>query len=177
VRIDQLDNPSIPKAGYFANVNFRAEREGLGSELDYEKLDFTTTAALTFGRLTTIVRGKWGDPLGSQVPFYDSFTLGGLFNLSGYSRNQLLGRSAGLAEAIFYYQLSKGGAIIQSTYLGASAEAGNVWNAGDARTVSSLHGAGSVFIAADTILGPFYLAYGYSGSKHTSFYVLLARYF
>jgi len=127
--------------------------------------------------LTTILRGKWGDPLGSQVPFYDSFTLGGLFNLSGYSRNQLLGRSLGLAEAIFYYQLSQGGAIIQSTYLGASAEAGNVWNAGDARTASSLHGAGSVFVAADTILGPFYLAYGYSGSKHTSFYVLLARYF
>ena len=176
LRVDQLDDASIPKNGYFANVDYRGERESLGAESNYDLLDSSAMGAATFGRLTTVLRGKWGDPFGTTVPFYDQFTLGGLFNLSGYASNQLLGRSYGLAEAIFLYRMSSGGVIIQSTYLGASAEAGNVWN-GEARTFGSLHGAGSVFVSADTLLGPFYFAYGYGGSKHSSFYVLLSRNF
>jgi NTE family protein len=123
------------------------------------------------------LRGRWGDPLGSTVPFYDQFTLGGFLNLSGYAHNQLRGSSYGLAEAIFYYRLSSGGAIIQATYLGASAEAGTVWAQGQPRSLGDLRGAGSVFLSAETLLGPFYFAYGYGGSKHTSFYLFLSRSF
>ena len=45
------------------------------------------------------------------------------------------------------------------------------------RGPSNLKAAGSVFLAAETMLGPFYFAYGYAGSKHSSFYVLSPRYF
>jgi NTE family protein len=89
----------------------------------------------------------------------------------------LFGSSYGLVEGIFFYKISKsGGAIVQNTYVGGSIEAGNVWTA-TPRTFDSLKTAGSVFISAETILGPFYFAYGYAGSKHSSFYVLLSRNF
>jgi NTE family protein len=177
LKIDQLDDATIPHHGYLANVEVKAERESLGASNDYERLDAGVLGAQTFGRLTTILRGAAGDPLGSALPFYDLYKLGGLFNLSGFARNQLFGNSYALAEAIFFYRLSSGGAIIQSTYLGGSAEAGNVWAEGEPRTLGDFRGAGSVFVAADTLLGPFYFAYGYAGSGHGSFYVLLSRRF
>jgi NTE family protein len=177
VLVDQLDNAALPKDGYSATVDWRGERESLGSEASYDRLEASALGSVTFGRLTTVGRVKWGDPLGTTIPFYDQFQTGGLFNLSGYSHNQLFGSSYGLVEGIFFYKISKsGGAIVQNTYVGGSIEAGNVWT-GTARTFDSLKTAGSVFISAETILGPFYFAYGYAGSKHSSFYVLLSRNF
>ncbi|MGE5346936.1 MAG: patatin-like phospholipase family protein [Acidithiobacillales bacterium] len=177
LRVDQLDDAALPKRGYFANLEFKGEREGLGGALDYDRLEASALGAFTLGRLTTILRGRWGDPLGSTIPFYDQFTLGGFLNLSGYAHNQLYGSSYGFAEAVFYYRLSSGGAIIQGTYLGASAEAGTVWAQGQPRSLGDFRGAGSVFLSAETLFGPFYFAYGFSGSKHTSFYVFLSRSF
>jgi NTE family protein len=176
IRVDQLDNVTIPKNGYFANVDFRGERESLGAGSNFDRLETSVLGAKTFDRFTVVGRGKWGDPLGTDLRYYEFFKLGGLFQLSGYAPNQLFGRSYGLIEAIFYYRLARGGALLQATYLGASVEGGNVWT-DTPRTFSSLKGAGSVFLAAETALGPFYFGYGYAGSKHSSFYILLARYF
>jgi NTE family protein len=176
LRVDQLDNVLIPHEGYFANIDFRAERQSLGSDFDYEKFDSGVVAAFTTGRLTTIGRVKWGDPLGSDVPFTDQFTLGGFLNLSGYAPGELRGPSAGLAEAVFFYRLARG-TLIKGMYLGASAEAGNAWQAGQGRTFGDLKGAGSIFLAAETALGPFYLGYGYGGSGHSSLYLILSRLF
>jgi len=176
VRVDQLDNVTIPKNGYFANVDFRAERESLGAPSNYDVLEASVLGAKTFGRFTMVGRGKWGDPLGTSPAYYDFFKLGGLFQLSGYAPNQLFGRSYGLLEGIFYYRLARGGLLLQATYLGASVEGGNVWT-DTPRTFSNMKAAGSVFLAAETALGPFYFGYGFAGSKHTSFYILLARYF
>jgi NTE family protein len=176
LRVDQLDNVTIPKNGYFANVDFRAERTGLGASASFDLLEASVLGAKSFDRFTIVGRGKWGDPLGTSPAYYDFFKLGGLFQLSGYAPNQLFGRSYGLVEGIFYYRLARGGVLLQATYLGASVEGGNVWN-DTPRTFSSLKAAGSVFVAAETALGPFYFGYGYAGSSHSSFYILLARYF
>jgi NTE family protein len=176
VRVDQLDNVTIPKNGYFARVDFRAERPGLGAPTSFDRFEASVLGAKTFDRFTVVGRGKWGDPLGTDLRYYEFFQLGGLFQLSGYAPNQLFGRSYGLFEGIFYYRLARGGAILQATYLGGSVEGGNVWN-DTPRTFSNLKAAGSVFLAAETVLGPFYFGYGYAGSKHKSFYILLARYF
>jgi NTE family protein len=177
IRLDQLDSAVIPKDGYFADIDWRGERKSLGSGSNYDRLEASVVDAMTWGHLTAVLRGKWGDPLGTAVPYYDQFRLGGLFNLSGYANDQLVGPSYGLIEGIFYYRLSKGGALLGPLYLGASGEGGNAWHSGEGRTFSSLKGAGSVFLAAETLLGPFYFAYGFAGSKHTSFYILLSQNF
>ena len=174
IRVDQIDSVPVPHQGYFANIDFRAERQSLGSDFNYEKFDSAFAAAFTTGRLTTLARVKWGDPLGSNLPFTDQFTLGGFLDLSGYAPDELRGVSAGLAEVIFYYRLSRG-TLVKAMYVGASAEAGNAWKAGQGRTFSDLKGAGSIFLAAETAIGPFYLGYGYAGSGHSSLYLTLSR--
>ena len=56
-------------------------------------------------------------------------------------------------------------------YLGGSLEAGNTWSAGSDVSLSDLRTAGSVFLGADSPLGPVYLAFGWAerGKNAVSF--------
>ena len=64
-----------------------------------------------------------------------------------------------------------GGAI----YAGGSLEMGNVWQQRNDVSASGLLTAGSVFVAADTWVGPFYFAYGRTSGGQSSFYLYLGR--
>ena len=69
------------------------------------------------------------------------------------------------------------GSMTQRMYVGFSAETGNTYNAGDPVTWPSLRLAGSVFVGADTVLGPAYLGYGYENSGQQSVYIVIGRRF
>ena len=57
--------------------------------------------------------------------------------------------------------------------MGGSLETGNAWqNSRDIR-FSNLRAAGSIYVAADTILGPLYLGYGLADRGSHSFYLAL----
>ena len=80
-----------------------------------------------------------------------------------------------LGELIYYRELMKLPAGTgRALYLGASLEAGNVWSdLSDAR-LEDLTVAGSIFLGADTILGPVYLGVGAAESGQQSIYLQLA---
>jgi NTE family protein len=61
--------------------------------------------------------------------------------------------------------------------VGCSLEAGNVYRIGDTVTWPSLRRAGSVYLGADTILGPAYLAYGYSEGGSDAVYLVIGQRF
>ena len=44
-------------------------------------------------------------------------------------------------------------------------------------TFSSLKSAGSIYVIADTLIGPFFLGYGHSGQRNSSAYLYLNRSF
>jgi NTE family protein len=52
---------------------------------------------------------------------------------------------------------------------------GNVWQQRNDVSASGLLTAGSVFVAADTWVGPFYFAYGRTSGGQSSFYLYLGR--
>ena len=56
----------------------------------------------------------------------------------------------------------KRGAFLRHVYLGGSAEAGGVTAVGDDLAATHARPAGSLFAAADTVLGPLLVAYGQS---------------
>jgi len=62
-------------------------------------------------------------------------------------------------------------------YAGFSCETGNVYNTGDPVTWASLRLSGSIFVGADTILGPAYLGYGYNQGGAESAYIIIGRRF
>nr|MDA8086242.1 hypothetical protein [Nitrospiraceae bacterium] len=117
-----------------------------------------------------------GSRIGNALPFYDQFTLGGLLDLSGLQTNQLLGQSMMLWRLITYHKM--GHSFIGDFYLGGSLESGNAWQEGEKQfDLGNLRLAGSLFAGYDTILGPFYLAFGHADGGFNAGYFYLGRTF
>jgi NTE family protein len=171
--VDQLDNVNLPRSGYFGDVQLRLERTGLGSSFSYDKLQAGALGVRTIGRWSGVATIEGGDNLGTTIAFYDEFQLGGLFRLSGRPQGQLTGQTYALTSLLLYYRMtSTPGAIVKNIYVGTSVEAGNAWPDRASVSFSGLKTGGSFYVVADSILGPFFVGYGRSGSN-SSFYLTL----
>jgi NTE family protein len=85
----------------------------------------------------------------------------------------LIGPQLLFGRAVGFYRLSGKSPIIDlPIYVGGSLEAGNVWSLRSDISLGSLRTAASVFVAADTPIGPVWLAYGQSGSTGSVYFVL-----
>lgn len=97
--------------------------------------------------------------------------LGGLANLSGYTENQLFATQTALARGIYFRRLTNAQSLFSvPVYLGGSLELGGVWDARRQIGENAI-GAGSVFLGADTFLGPIFLGYGYAQGGHNALYL------
>jgi NTE family protein len=178
MEVDQLDNVNLPHSGYFSLVNYLANRKSLGGTESYDLLGAGAAGVQTIGRWTGLVKVEGGTGLGTRIPFYDEFRLGGLFRLSGRPPGQLFGNTYALGAMLLYYRLNATeGLIVKNLSVGVSAEAGNTWAYQAPVSWSGMKPAGSIYIIADTIIGPFFVGYGRSGSKNSSAYLYLNRAF
>ncbi|MCK4410031.1 MAG: BamA/TamA family outer membrane protein, partial [Candidatus Eisenbacteria sp.] len=172
--IDQLDNLSFPRSGTFVSLGGRSFSRNFGSDVSYDTATISACTAVSRGdhALAAVVRG--GTSLGSVPPIYEQFELGGFLLLSGYERGQLLGPYFALGEVVYYYRfLRLPRPFGTGFYAGASLEVGNVWqDAGDVGA-DGLRYASSVFIGADTLLGPLYLGLGLTEHGDSSGYISL----
>jgi len=195
---DRLDSVNFPRRGQQAKLEWRAERIGLGSDQSYDQLSFNYLAAQSYGRYTgvfsvsggTILNAPPGLMLASQMGLSGQprttpsdlrllFPLGGFFNLSGLKANSLAGPHYGIARALFYKQIGRGGPgyLDIPTYLGMSLEMGNVWNHRSDVSFGNTRRDASVFLGLDTLLGPVYLATGFDDKGQQAFYLFLGRTF
>ena len=171
--IDQLDNVNLPHAGYLAKVEYLAERESLGGTQSYDYLNAAAVGVQTIGRWTGLARVVGGSGLGTNIPFYDQFFLGGLFRLSGRPAGQLTGNTYGLGSFLLYYRLSDtAGLVLKNMSVGVSIETGRTWQFQEPITFEGFKLAGSVYVVADTILGPLFVGYGHSGSNNSAYLTL-----
>ena len=169
----QLDNVNLPRSGYFGDAQLVVERTGLGATFSYDRFEAGILGVQTIGRWSGLATIQGGDGLGTEIPFYDEFQLGGRFRLSGRPQGQVTGQTYALATLLLYYRLSStSGAIVKNLYVGTSAEAGNAWPDHASVSFSGMKTGGSFYVIADTILGPFFVGYGKSGSN-SSFYLTL----
>jgi NTE family protein len=181
IALDRLDNAFFPRQGAAGVLDSRFSRDSLGADDEYDRLRFNFVQAGSFGRgsrNTLLGKLELGTDFSSDVPFYDAFRLGGFLNLSGLKRDQLRGPKKGLAALVFYRQLNREpGFLGNNYYVGASLEAGNMWQEDEAVSFDTLRLAGSVFVGAETLFGPIYLAYGKADQQRGTFYVFLGRIF
>ena len=178
LRVDQFDNVNLPHSGFFADAAYVGNRTGLGASFSYDEFFGRAAGVQTIGRWTGLAKFEGGTGLGSEIPFYDQYRLGGLFRLSGRPIGQLYGNTYALGALLLYYRLSDtGGAIVKNLSVGVSAEAGNTWAFQAPVSWAGMKTAGSVYIVADTLIGPFFIGYGHSGSKNSSAYLYLNRSF
>jgi NTE family protein len=101
-----------------------------------------------------------------------------LFSLSGYRRDELVGQTFAAGSLIYRYALTDtsrqlfGGTRL---FMGASLEAGQVWDQRDDFDLQDLRIGGSIYVGADTILGPAFLAYGQSEDDRRAVYLFIGR--
>jgi NTE family protein len=176
--VDLLDNVFFPRDGELFTLQWNAARESLGSETDAQRVSLDWTHARSYGRNTLILSAAGGAHVsGPTDQVQDYYTLGGLFDLSGLSPDEISGPQFGIVRGLYYRRIGSGqeGVFDVPTYLGFSLELGNVWERrGDVSFDSALVN-GSAFLGFDTFLGPIYLAAGFGEGGNRSFYLLLGR--
>jgi NTE family protein len=177
---DRLDSAYFPKDGQALRVGWRGEREGLGSSGDTDTVQAEWLMARSRGRYSLVLGLEGGSALDDEVvSLQQLFTLGGFLELSGLPVDALAGTQYGLARAMLYRRVSRGGTgfLEFPAYLGVSLEAGNAWATRDDVDWSSLETGGSIFVGAEAPFGPIYLAAGFGEGGARAFYLLLGRTF
>ena len=173
---DSLDNLSFPNRGFFSSLRYTANREDLGADLNYEQIRLDISGATTFERYTIFARAVAEISSNEDnIPLNALFIHGGLFELSGTVRNELLSPHFGMLEAAFYRRL--GDITFLPIYTGFSLEAGNAWdNKADIHS-DNLRYAGSIFIGADTFMGPLYFSIGATDRGERAVYLNIGKTF
>ena len=170
---DTLNSVDFPRSGFNGRLFWRANREDLGADLDYDQVHASLGGAGTWHRNSIYARGVYETTLDENAPDNALFRRGGLFELSGFLDRELKGQHFGMLQAIAFRRL--GNITLLPIYAGFSIEGGNAWNSREDITLDNTVFAGSVFLGADTILGPFYLGYGINDSNASSVYLYLGR--
>ncbi|HEV2272215.1 MAG TPA: patatin-like phospholipase family protein, partial [Steroidobacteraceae bacterium] len=177
---DTLDDVNFPHFGEQADLQWSALRNVVGGEPNSNQVTFDFLAAHTWSERNTVALSlSGGDSLNRVTDLRMEFPLGGFLDLSGLRQYSLYGPHFGIGRLLFYRQIGRGGPgyLDVPVYLGASLEAGNVWqNMSDAR-FDNLHKDASLFLGLDTFLGPVYLGSGFDDHGDQAFYLFLGRTF
>jgi NTE family protein len=172
--LDQLDNANFPATGFSLMGSFFVTNEAFGAEDNYNKYELTLLKPFNIDRHTLTLGLAWADSPDSKLPAYDLFKAGGFLRFSGYITDQLVGDSYYMGRLVYTYRFADlPSPLGRGIYLGGSLEAGEVLSRFDPTTAGGTLYCGSLFFAADTILGPFHAAYGRAADGSGSFYIML----
>jgi NTE family protein len=173
---DQLDYALFPQRGWRADIGLQVgQRSGNGSTEGMHRLQLSGTWVSTWGRDTlnlhaqTALSDEGGN---AQV---GRFTLGGFHNLSGYAAGHLNGNHLVLMRATWYRRLQQSVALTRGFFVGATLEAGNVWMEHGQVSLSNLRVGNSLFLGADTGLGPMYLGITHAPGGSTGLVFFIGR--
>ncbi len=172
---DKLDSVYFPTKGHFVRLQWRLSREDFGANADFDQISLNYHHAYSWGRNTLIGGLDVESTLDDDAPIQSLYRLGGFLRLSGYDQDRLTGQQAGIAKAIYMRRLND--FPFFTGYLGASLELGNVWQYKDDISLDDTIFAGSLFIGADTFMGPLYLGYGHNDKGDGSLYMFLGPLF
>jgi NTE family protein len=172
---DSLDNLSFPNTGFFGGFSFKSSQENLGADSNYEQLQIMLSGAETYKRYSVFSRAIFETTLNENAPFNALYRRGGFLELSGTLQRSIAGQHYGLIQAAFYRRL--GDITFLPIYTGFSLEAGNAWDRYEDIKADNTILAGSLFIGADTFLGPLYLAFGFTDNGEQAVYFNLGKTF
>jgi len=173
-----LDRPAIATHGVDLRTGVDFNREALGSDASYDRAFGGVSYFFGRKRHTGFVVADGGSNLGTTIPIYDEFTLGGLFSLGGYSEGEFRGQYFATAKLGYHYRLAAlPSGLGQGVYLGGLLEAGNVWDRSADISVSDLRYGFTAILGADTILGPLFVAYAVGEGGSNRFYLTIGRTF
>jgi NTE family protein len=172
--IDRLDSLDFPRQGYLVSANARLVRHMLGGVQDYDQLSLEAQQAFGTERISVLVAARVQNESGGEVPLGEVYSLGGFQNLSGYARDQVLAERITFLRAVVRKRIARYAPLLPAVYGGFSLEAADVQNRVDLSAPGRLYG-GSLFVSADSALGPLYLGVGFAARGYASLYLYLGR--
>jgi NTE family protein len=172
--LDQLDHAWFPREGYRVLGSAYVADRGFGSDHNYKRLEGQALAVKSWGAHSFNFAVGGGTDLHSDLPAYETFTLGGPLRLSGYRINEFAGRRFGFGRLMYYNRALPLPDILGSgVYVGGSLEAGEMHSRFDGLPFGGTIWSGSVFLGADTFAGPIYFGLGKGESGRYSLYLLV----
>ncbi len=178
VVIDQLDYANFPQRGYrltgeavtgHRRVSLTTERER------YTRFEGEATLVRSWGRDTVnlYLRAQKAASTGSGS--LGRYTLGGFHQLSGYEAEQLSGNAVLFSRLTWYRRATQVPLLTRGLFVGATLEAGNAWESSKDAKLGDLRTGMSVFVGADTGLGPMYFGLTYAARGTTAAYLFIGR--
>jgi NTE family protein len=172
VIFDTLDDADFPRRGYLVDSGTSRIRYSSDAGNPVQTYFLQALLPVTSGRFTLL--GLAGGAYSRDDR--GGFDLGGFLNLSGTPVGAVSGSQSALAAAVAYYrmgELPRGAG--RNWYAGLSLEAGNSWARREDVDFGDIRKAGSVFVGAETIIGPLYLGYGHTAGGDSALYLFLGR--
>lgn len=174
---DTLDNPYFPTKGLRAKLDWTQGLQSLGDTNNFQTVELNGAYAMGRGRHAVVVNLAGGDTFQGALPISSLFTLGGPFSFPGYQVDELTGSTFGVARVMYRYKLTDHSdqLIGIPLYVGVTAVAGNTWAGRGAANWSDLRFGGNVYVGADTLIGPVFVALGAADHGRTAFYVFVGK--
>jgi len=174
---DTLDNAFFPTRGMTAKLDWTVGMESLGSSNEFQTLRLDGLYAKSWGRHAMIVNLSGGDAIQGSLPISSLFALGGPFSFPGFETDELTGETFGVARAMYRYKLTDSSKSLFGIplYAGLTVVTGNVWSRHGDASWDKLRTGANVFVAADTVIGPVFAAYGVADHGRSAFYIFVGK--
>jgi NTE family protein len=171
---DTMDQAWFSRNGHrFVMTGYRAT-SAMGADAEYSRGELAWNEASSFGEHTFQAFLYGGSNFGTALPAYDSFLLGGPFRLSAYAINQFAGQQAAFGSLRYLNQVKHLPSPLGSgVYAGASLEAGRVNKLYDGSETTGNLWSTSIFLGADTFLGPAWIGAGFAPGGTRSLFLLV----
>jgi NTE family protein len=170
-RFDTRDSGFTPTRGSYAHVQYFDSTGSAGADNNYRRLEFFGQHVMAVGSDLLLLEAAGGSDLGSTLPSYDLFTLGGIAQLAGFERDELRGREYGFGRIAYLRKIGDLQTLLgQSMYAGLSLEMGGMSDRIDGGSGGPIL-ASSVFLGGRTLIGPAFLQIGFAEGGHAAAYL------
>lgn len=175
---DRLDDAVFPTLGYALDLRGFFAEESLGGDQSYNLMSAGGAAVKTLSGHTVALRGGAGSSLGTEVPVYEQFELGGFATIPGVAPGELRGPYFALGSLSYRYQIARlSPSLGESLYAIGKFAMGNVWAEEEDYGSGDWVSGAAVGLGADTLFGPLLLGVGKAESRSLSYYVSLGTVF
>ncbi len=170
---DSFDSPWFPREGQRLAASLYVSGDNTDVTDRYRRAEFAWSGAASAGAHTLAATVAAGSGIGTRLPIHEGFTLGGPLRLSAFRSGEFSGERVAFGSLRAYRRLYRLPSILGSgVYTGVSAEVGRVERAYASAPAGHLWSA-SLFLAAETFLGPGFAGVGFGPDGRRTFYLMV----
>jgi len=178
IRIDQLDAPTFATSGYQISLDSFFSISDLGASKNWSTVEFSAKKPFSIGSHTLVPAISLGSCLGTDLPFYALFNVGGFNSFAGMAPYQLRGSYYGVGSLGYLYKISQlpptlGGGLFFISRI----DVGNAWYNSNEVSLEDISYGGLIGFGAHTIFGTCFLAIGKAESIDPCLYFSLGNTF